>query len=165
MMKTADLAAEILQQLRADMSTEELNKLSAGHFTGKRAALRTLRFLDVVVEGKHGKLDAVAVDLSRSGMLLRIIDPAFSGEFDVEQLMAYTARVWHHFSDGLKATFGEDQTTKRLKTDVVRVTSHGGLVLIGCRFQRLLTRGQCRKLGIEWADDRGPDDDGLDDLD
>ena len=32
MMKTADLAAEILQQLRADMSTEELNKLYACFF-------------------------------------------------------------------------------------------------------------------------------------
>jgi len=159
--KTADFAADILRQMHAGIDTEELNRLSRGYFSGQRAALRTLRFLDVELQGNQGALKGVAVDLSRSGMLLRIVDPDFAGDQDVDQLMAYTARVWHHLHGEFKTSFVEPDV-KRLVTDVIRVTSHGGLVLIGCRFQRLLTRGQCRKLGIEWADDLTVDEE-LDD--
>lgn len=129
------------------------------YFSGKRGALRTCKFLDVQVEGKHGAFEGMAVDVSRSGVLLRIFDPRFTGEDETDLLMPYTARVWNHFGGGLSVEFHARDV--RLSADVVRVTAYPGrgshLILLGCRFRRDLSHSECEKLGIRDSADANPD--------
>lgn len=127
-----------------------------GYFTGRRQALRTCKFLDCTMKGNHATFAGMAVDLSRTGALVRVLDPHFAAPHESEQLMLYTARVWYHFDNGLELSFLSGGL--RTVADVVRVTGycgHGsGLNLIGLHFRTELTSDECRDLGIEYADDR-----------
>lgn len=138
-----------------EASVEEVEEILKEYFSGKRAAVRTYKFLDVRVKGRRGVFHGMAVDISATGMLLRIIDKDFAHAEEVDRLMPYTARVWFHFENGLDVAF--DAGKFRAAADVVRVTGYcgrgRGLILIGCRFREPLTDEQCASLGIE----AGPD--------
>jgi hypothetical protein len=144
-----------LEEAGPDASTQQVEELLREYFSGKRDAVRTYKFLDVRVKGKRGAFRGMAVDISATGMLLRIIDKDFAAESETDRLMPYTARVWFHFESGLDVEFDEGKVST--SADVVRVTGYcgrgRGLILIGCRFREQLKAEQCRALGI----DVGPD--------
>lgn len=126
------------------------------HFAGRRGALRTEKSHQCHVVGPHGKFRAVVVDLSRSGALIKIVDNRFASGEDREQLMLYTARVWHHFPEGLELQV-ESRNICAVAT-IVRVKCKsgetGGPYELGIHFRTELTEEECDRLGIEWADDR-----------
>ena len=99
--------------------------------------------------GGKGTFRAMTVDISTTGVLLRIMDPTFASPEELEHLMPYTARVWYHFEGGFEVAFAEDKV--RVDGDVVRVTGYCGrganLILIGCRFRDELTQEDAERLG------------------
>jgi hypothetical protein len=126
------------------------------YFAGRRQALRTCKFIDCTMTGNHGTYAGMAVDISRTGALLRVLDTGFAKQQETEQLMLYTARVWFHFDNGLEIAFLDGSIA--VVADVVRVTSYcgrgSGLNLIGIHFRSALTEAECDRLGIEFAEDR-----------
>ncbi len=126
------------------------------HFTGRRAALRTCKFLDCMIRGETETFTAMAVDISRTGALIRVLDENFAGPEETAQLMLYTARVWFHFEEGLEIAFLNGAIT--LTADVVRVSGYcgrgSGLNLIGIHFRTELTADECEQVGISCSDDR-----------
>jgi hypothetical protein len=140
------------------LEPEVVDRILRENFCGKRSAVRTCKLLDVSVEGKKGTFKGMVVDISRTGVLLRIQDPAFARADERKHLMPYTARVWQNFGEGLFVT-SEDKALEAC-ADVVRVTGYCGrgaeLILIGCRFRHDLSEEDCEKLGIEYAEDRPP---------
>jgi len=156
------VSPELLRRIRSstapEMDPEVVETILRGYFSGKRDSIRTYRLVDATVEGRNGSFNAMAVDVSRSGVLLRIMDPCFASEDEIYHLMPYTARVWYHFEGGLTVHFAKDSVVA--DADVVRVTGYCGrgssLILIGCRFRERLTHRQCGLLGIEHAEDRPP---------
>ena len=127
-----------------------------GYFTGRRQALRTCKFLDCALKGNHATFNGMAVDISRTGALVRVLDSDFAEQQETEQLMLYTARVWYHFDQGLEISFLDG--TISAVADVVRVTGYcgrgSGLNLIGIHFRTELTLEECARVGIEDSDDR-----------
>ena len=103
------------------------------HFAGRRGSVRTCTFLECSVEGKTGTFAGMAVDVSRTGALVRVLDSRFAERAEHDQLMLYTARVWQHFEEGLAVSFGAGDVCAT--ADVVRVTAYcgrgSGLNLIG----------------------------------
>ncbi|MFQ5844636.1 MAG: PilZ domain-containing protein [Planctomycetota bacterium] len=122
-----------------------------GHFAGKRCGKRFPRVLDCTVEGTEGTFAARTVDLSRSGILLRIADPSFAGEEEIEDLKLYGELVMKNFGSRITVSFGGG--TVRRQAMVVRVAQgNGGSeegILVGCRFRRPLSAQACLLLGIE----------------
>lgn len=147
--------ARIDPEVSTDTAPDVIEKVLLGYFSGKRDAVRTYKFLDVKVKGKRGVFRGMAVDISSTGMLLRIIDTDFATNDELDHLMPYTARVWFHFESGLDVAFDGGI---RAQADVVRVTGYcgrgKGLILIGCRFREPLTEDQCSSLGLDVGPDR-----------
>jgi hypothetical protein len=157
------VSPEIFKDIRAyadgEHDPEVFERILRSYFAGKRDAVRTYRLMNIEIIGKRGLFDAVAVDISRSGILLRIQDPSFAREQELDQIMPYTARVWYHFEGGFEIVF-PDEGKVRVQADVVRVTGYVGrgerLIFVGCRFRRTLESDECERLGIEHGDDRSP---------
>ena len=147
-------STEIKQEVSSE-SKEQERKLQT-HFTGRRAALRTCKFLDCTLRGETEAFSSMAVDISRTGALVRVLDESFAGPDETTQLMLYTARVWFYFEDGLEISFLDGSVT--LAADVVRVSGYcgrgGGLNLIGLHFRTALTEEECTRLNIPSTDDR-----------
>lgn len=145
-------------QTEKQISTEarEQERKLQTYFTGRRAALRTCTFLDGTIRGETSTFNCMAVDISRTGALIRVLDDNFAGPDETSQLMLYTARVWFHFEDGLEINFLDGAVS--LAADVVRVSGYcgrgGGLNLIGIHFRTELTHEECEQLGIPCEDDR-----------
>ena len=160
--KSVRVSPEIFKDIRAyadgEHDPEVFDKILRGYFAGKRDAVRTYRLLNIEIVGKRGMFDAVAVDISRSGILIRIQDPSFAREHEMAQIMPYTARVWYHFEGGFEIVFPESSV--RVQADVVRVTGYVGrgerLIFVGCRFRRMLEPDECERLGIEHGEDQSP---------
>jgi len=154
-----DLFKQIRGSMGPGMEREVVEKILRGYFSGKRDSLRTYKLLDVECEGKKGSFKGMAVDISRSGVLLRIMDPTFASPAEMNHLMPYTARVWFHFEGGFLVHFKDRALS--MHTDVVRVTGFCGrgqqsLILIGCKFRRHLTPEECGDLGVAYEEDRPP---------
>jgi hypothetical protein len=153
--QTIRISPELVRQVREraapNLPREVVEKALRRCFTGKRRARRTVRLLDVEVKGRRRSFPALAVDLSRSGALLRIMDPRFARHEEQASLMPYTARVWYHFQGGFKICFGGGDIC--LEADVVRVSGYcgqdAGLIFIGCRFRSPLDEPQCQALGVD----------------
>ena len=126
------------------------------HFAGRRGALRSHKSLRCRVAGPHGKFDGRLVDLSRSGGLIVIADRRFANGADLEQLMLYTARVWHHFPEGLELQITDRGVSVVANIVRVRVDSdHARFPYqLGVHFRTELTADECDRLGVEDADDR-----------
>ena len=154
--------ADLFQQIRASsapgMEPEIVEKILQAYFSGKRDSIRTYKMVSLEIQGSHGTFRGMAVDISRTGMLLRIMDPHFASQDEMEHLMPYTARVWYHFESGFHVRFPDAGAAAR--GQVVRVTGHCGrgnsLILLGCRFRTALTEDECQRIGIEYAADRPP---------
>jgi hypothetical protein len=162
--KSVRVSPHILKDILAyddgEHDAEVFERIIKSYFAGKRDAVRTYKLLDIEIVGKRGLFHAVAVDISRSGVLLRIQDPSFANDKEMDQIMPYTARVWFHFEGGFEAVFAGGDV--RLQADVVRVTGYVGrgerLIFVGCRFRRPLEKHECERLGIEFGEDRQADE-------
>lgn len=154
---------ELIRQVRMtevpEVEATKIDDALREYFSGKRDALRTPTLLDVEVTGRYGTFKGVVVDISRSGLLLRIMDSTFADSDELDHLMPYTARVWYQFEEGLTVRFAE--TDVEVSAFVVRVTGYAGrgqhLILIGCRFREALSEDRCELLGVEYSSDRLPD--------
>lgn len=152
-----ELFDEIREEGVPGFDAESLDRVLRGYFSGKRDSVRSCKFLPIQVKGNYGTFQAMAVDVSMSGALLRITDPQFTEDEDT-RLMPYTEKVWHHFQGGFQVDLAGGII--ELEADVVRVTGFAGrgsdIVLIGCKFRRPLTAMECGALGIEHGTDRPP---------
>ncbi len=152
----------LFQQIRNSnapgMDPDAVEEILRKYFSGRRDSLRTCKFFDLEVMGRHGNFAGMTVDLSRSGALVRISDPTFASAEEMTALMPYTARVWYHLEGGFSIKLNEVKF--QLPADVVRVTGYCGrgssLILIGCRFRRNLTEDECKVLEISCSDDQPP---------
>lgn len=122
----------------------------------KRASLRTPVDLDLEVQGSKGWLRAQAVDVSRSGILFRLIDQSLVGMNGKRVgAAALERRARQLFGDGLWASFFRQDL--ELRAEMIRIADsllfEPG-VLVGCRFRRDLSLEECQKLGIAFAPDQ-----------
>ena len=123
------------------------------HFSGKRDSKRAFKLIEVEVTGAWESFQGLAVDVSRSGLLLRIMDPRFHKLGAKElNLVLYTELVQRHFADGVQIRFRG--TLVRVDAEIVRIANicdsrAKGLIMVGCRFDRLLTEDECAQIGID----------------
>jgi hypothetical protein len=156
MAKTGVVAPDLVKQIHGLTSLGSavglLEKVLQAQYAGRRGAVRTFKFLDLSVEGRGGAYEALGINISRSGLLLRITDARFATEDDQLHLMTYTARVLQEFQGGFQVLL-EGGVVART-ADVVRVSGYCGtkssLVLVGCRFREELTREECELLSIAY---------------
>jgi hypothetical protein len=129
---------------------ELVQKVLETQFAGRRDAIRTFKFLEIVVQGTGGTFNALGINISRTGILFRITDPRFAADGEHQHLMPYTARVWQNFHGGFHV-FLQGGAVAR-EAEVVRVSGYCGkrssLVLVGCRFNAELTPTECDLLGV-----------------
>lgn len=160
--RAVGIAPQIKEQIRGytagGMEPEVIGKILRGYFSGQRDGMRTYKFLEIKIQGNGGAFNAVAVDISRSGMLFRITDDSFASENRCHPLMPYTARVWHNFEGGFQIHF--EGGAFIVPASIVRVTGYSGkkssLILVACQFERPLAMDECDALGIASCDDALP---------
>ncbi len=158
MQRNAGVATDLVKQIQGWTSlgtaSDVVEKVLEAQFAGRRDALRTFKFLELVVQGTGGTFKALGINISRTGLLFRITDPRFAAEEEHQNLMPYSARVWQNFHGGFHV-FLEGGAVVR-EADVVRVSGYCGrkssLVLVGCRFREELSPAACDLLGIPHED-------------
>jgi hypothetical protein len=115
----------------------------------KRRTVRRRRALEVEIQGAGPRFKAKTVDVSREGMFVEVVDPAFLPPDKGRGLIAFATRTHEEFPHGLTAHFGAQGVTAR--ADVVRVALQPGereVCGLGCRFAAPLGDEQCVALGI-----------------
>jgi len=104
----------------------------------------------VEVAGSSGGFSAQTVNVSRTGVLLWVVDERFLPLAESENMLLFTERVAEEFGEGLEIRLGEDVA---LEAEVVRVTRRNekdvGPVLIACRYARPLSQEEWRRLDLE----------------
>jgi hypothetical protein len=158
MERSAGVATDLVKQIQGWTSlgtaSDVVEKILEAQFAGRRDALRTFKFCDLVVQGTGGTFKAMSINISRTGLLFRITDPRFADDGEQQHLMPYTARVWQNFHGGFHV-FLESGAVSR-EADIVRVSGYCGrkssLVLVGCRFRSELLTPECDLLGIPHED-------------
>ncbi len=158
MERSAGVVTDLVKQIQGwtsfGIASEVVEKILEEQFAGRRDALRTFKFLEMVVQGTGGTFKAMGINISRTGLLFRITDPRFADDGEQQHLMPYTARVWQNFTGGFHV-FLENGAVSR-EADVVRVSGYCGrkssLVLVGCRFRAELLPPECDLLGIPHED-------------
>ena len=83
-----------------DQSAERVKRLLSDHFSVKRDSKRSFKLLDVEVGGEIRTYQGLAIDVSRSGLLLRIMDPQFAAADGGHALMEYSDLVRNEFGKG-----------------------------------------------------------------
>ena len=133
--------------------TEAERVLLRDHFSGKRDSKRAFKLIEVEVTGAWESFQGLAVDVSRSGLLLRIMDSRFH-KIGVQELtlVRYTDLIQRHFADGVQIRFRG--TLVRVDAEIVRIANVSDsrtkeLIMVGCRFDRLLTADECAQIGID----------------
>ena len=120
------------------------------YFAEKRDGTRVCRALDARILVRDSFFAATAVDISQSGIQLRIHDDAFATPEERTQLLAFSAQVHRHLGGGFEVILAEGAI--RVAAEVVRVAGYcaddGTLILVGCRFARSLTREECDLLDL-----------------
>lgn len=134
----------------ASPSGLQAEELLRSFFSGRRNGSRKVTRLSLAVGTRRTPYEARTLDLSRSGILFEILDPALQPGEGAQELVAYHERVREMFREGIALEFGGGAL--RLHAELVRVVvappTEGCRALLGCRFRRRLTRGQCRLLGV-----------------
>jgi hypothetical protein len=154
MARSAGVAPELVKQIEGWTSlgaaSEIVEKILEAQFAGRRAAIRTYKFLDLIVQGTGGTFHALGINISRSGLLFRITDQRFAEDGEEQHLMPYTARVWQNFQGGFHVFLEKGHVAR--EADLVRVSGYCGkksrLVLVGCHFREELTPSECDLLGV-----------------
>jgi hypothetical protein len=120
--------------------------------TGKRRSPRTPRQIETILEGASGdEFHGRTIDVSRGGMLVELVDPAFNevGSGDgAMRFVSLAARISSEFSEGMRVRLGD---SRYRKAEVVRLVTRiqDMAFLLGCRFTPELTTKECRLLGVE----------------
>lgn len=125
------------------------------HFAGKRQGERFRSTHLALLASEHGRLWAKAVNISRSGVLLSVVDPR-AGRFESRaDLGRFTEQVLERFPLGLTIRFLDGLFTVNAR--VVRVTidpdSPEPAPLLACRFRKPLARHHCAVLGFLDSED------------
>jgi hypothetical protein len=121
----------------------------------KRRAARRNRAIELELGGGVGdvRFQARTVDLSREGMFVEVVDPAFWRGQPSRGIVAFASRAREHFPEGLTAHFTRFGISVR--ADVVRVAQQPGKSEeefgLGCRFATPLSDAQCATLGLAAA--------------
>lgn len=112
--------------------------------TSNRDGMRYWCSLEAVVRGRGGAFLVETVNVSRSGVLVRL-DEARGGEIRAE----------HCFRTGADVSFVEAEF--KVRADLARVAdSDLGELLLAFRFRANLDPGRCSAIGIEDRDDGVP---------
>jgi len=123
---------------------------SRKNLTETRALDRVQRVFFVGVRGRHGTYRSLVSNLSRTGVLLTIVDPAFAVEDCEGNVEVATLRIAAQFSDGLAIVVNE--IAEPIEAEIVRVEEerHEGEVFfsLGCRFRRPLSDDESRALRL-----------------
>ncbi len=116
---------------------------------GKRHSQRHALAVDVDIRGVFGSIEALTVDVSASGVLMRVAEStlkpssADAGEVDPFVL------VQTHFRSPFAMRFR--QSGVKVHAELVRLDmriDEPGFLFLGCRFARPLVRSQLRKFGL-----------------
>ena len=124
------------------------------HFVGKRDGVRQPCDLNVMLRGRGGSFTGQTVDISRSGVLLRITDQLYNVPQD--DLTSFAGRIEKHFRTRVDVFFVEAGLRKAV--EVARLTmSETGEFLMACHFRERLDARECELLEIDGGDDREED--------
>ncbi len=138
--------------MMADESTVGAELEIHSHFAGKRNGTRIDRRIEIVLRVAGNAFVAESVDISRSGVLLRME----SGLADHGLNLPYFAlQVQCHFSDGCEAMLSGHDTP--IRAEVIRVTEKQGHLLVAFRFDEPLSEKACEALGIPADGEDAPD--------
>lgn len=97
----------------------------------------------ILLRGRAGSFLARAVDVSRSGVLMELTDPASAAG---EDLAAFVGIVEQHFRSGADVYVSDAAAVVR--ADLVRVTHEGVRLYVAFAFQELLEESVCAVLGL-----------------
>ena len=122
------------------------------HFAGKRDGTRIDRRIEIVLRVAGDAFVAETVDISRSGVLLRM-GPGFDDRG--LNLTCFALQVQCHFSDGCEAILPDHDTP--IGAQIVRATRRGGHLLVAFRFDEPFSKKACEALGIPADGDDAPD--------
>jgi len=105
--------------------------------------------LSVEVAGRSGAFSAQTADISRTGVLLYVVDDAFVPPAEAENVILYSERVEEEFGDGLEVRLASGL---HFEAEVVRVArgddSGDGPMLMACRYARPMTDEEWSSLGF-----------------
>jgi len=155
--KSGNDSAAAAEDRQAKREAQQAERQLHAHFAGRRDAQRIDTLIECRMVGERGVFRALAVDLSRTGALVRVTDRRFMEGYDDEALMQFSFRVGAHFADGMEIAFIAGslivvahvvRVTSRIEEDTQR-RSH----LIGIRFRTELSERECESLGIQDEDD------------
>ena len=122
------------------------------HFSGKRAGVRVPKDLEVVLRVSGLGFVARTIDISRSGMLLKLESGMAEEGVD---LPYFALRVQCYFAEGCDVTIVKSETAARAR--VIRATEQDGQLLLAFQFEEPLPDSVCEELGIPVdAVDPGP---------
>jgi len=124
----------------------------------RRRMPRVDRVYVAEIQSDGGTYRAHVLNLSCSGALFTLLGAAFAPPADPDRLAGFTRRVGLQFSSGLMVRILDGDVAAQ--ADVVRVmhkTDEGDpLIVVGCRFRRVLTPQECDRLDIESSPAPGP---------
>jgi hypothetical protein len=116
------------------------------HLHGRRRHGRLLVQHEVECESGRRTLQGRVLDLSRTGALVCLSDPAYCARDDAD-LFAVAGRLACTYPDGFTIRFVAAKIQTRAR--IVRVARGArGLTVLGCDFGRPLEFHECRLLGI-----------------
>ena len=118
------------------------------HFVGRRGGCRIQAEFRVGVQTEANDFVAQAIDVSRTGILLEIMDNVYGGE----DLAAFAAAVEQHFGGTTRILLSQLQL--EIRASLIRVMAHDGRLRIAFRFDRLLSLPACDLLGLPLGADR-----------
>jgi len=131
-----------MESLQAGGTTPEIRAPS-------RFGRRVEASLSVEVAGRSGGFHAQTVDISRTGVLLYVVDEAFVPAADAQNMILYSERVEEEFGEGLEVRLAGDLC---FEAEVVRVArqedSPDGRMLMACRYARMMTDDEWNALGF-----------------
>jgi len=116
----------------------------------KRDATRIQKILFADLHGRLGTYRGMVVNLSRTGVLLTIVDPTFQPTQEQSELGLVGLRIASHFGESLRVEFLSPQLT--LDAEVIRIfegkQGDDLAVYMGCRYLKPLDEEQCLKLKL-----------------
>ncbi len=118
---------------------------------GKRDSLRHVMAMRVELRTSQGPLEAVSVDVSATGVMLRVGIDALQPHPDAAVEPVALVQTW--FRDVFRARFPSCKV--RVDARLIRVSLRGddpGWLYLGCSFQKRLKRSQLRRFGLTLED-------------
>ena len=129
--------------------------LDPGLWSGKRKTRRVRHALNVSCKGTGREVyPGRTLDISRGGMLLGLTCAAFRSVVNASSIVELTGCVASLFPHGIDVDFlGGSLRVKALVVRVVLDLKAAYPLLVGCRFEPLLTEVECAALGIPISQD------------